>query len=158
MKRYLYIVLTALVCSTLFNSCLKDGLDDVEYAKDCDIKSVAFEYRWAVPTGNVEGIYTLYFKTMTVNSTIDAEGSKVTVDITVPTTDKSYTQAERDKTSLSSIACSFVVSNAAKVSPLNGAPVLGTLGDYSGKTFTYRVTSASGVYKDWQIVINNFTK
>lgn len=156
MKKYIFI-LSTIILPLLFSSCLKDDLDDVEYSADCDISSVAFEHRWAVPS-DVEGIWTLKFKEMSVTSDINKDNNTVTVDLTVPATDNSFTEEERNKASLSSLACSFFVSNAAQVTPLDGAPRLGTLGDYSAKTYKYRVTSASGVYKDWQININSFTK
>jgi hypothetical protein len=157
MRKYLYIV-SAVILPILFNSCLKYDIDEAEYSTDCDVTSVAFEHRWAAQTGKEEGIYTLYFKQMAVKSNIDKESQTIDLDITVPAADNSYPQSERDKTSLTSIACSFVVSNAANVAPLNGAPQLGTRGDYSGGTFTYRITSASGVFKDWRININSFDK
>ncbi len=160
MKKYSYLTAILFISAVLFSSCLEYGIDAPEYSTDCEITSIQFEHRWALQTGNVDGIYSLYFKTMTLSSNIDATGLKVTIDITVPTVDNNnkFTLEERNKVSLSSLACLFYVSNAASVTPLNGAPVLGTLGDYSGGVYTYRVTSASGVYKDWQIIINSFTK
>ena len=156
MKKYLYTI-ALITLPILFGSCLKDGLDDVEYSTECEVTSVSFEHRWVVES-EAKGVYTLYFKTLTVNRSIDSERQTITVDITVPNTDKNFIQAERDKVSLSSLACLFVVSNAASVTPLDGAPKLGVLGDFSAKRFRYRVTSASGKYKDWELQINNFTK
>ncbi len=156
MKRYAYIIVM-IILPLLLSSCLKDGLDEIEYSAECEITDVDFEYRWAVES-DVEGIWTLKFKEMNVVHKIDSESKVVTVDITVPDTDNSFPQSERDKVSLSSLACSFFVSKAAKVTPLDGAPRLGTLGDYSAKSFRYRITSASGVSKDWQIKINSFNK
>ena len=156
MKKYSFVTVTTFICILLFSSCLKYGLEEVELSNECEITNVQFEHRWAVPTGGIDGIYTLYFQAMTVNR--NSDGNRITLDITVPAVSNSFPQAERDKVSLSSIACLFFVSNAATVLPLNGAPTLGTLGDFSGKSFTYRVTSASGEYKDWQIIINDFIK
>lgn len=156
MKKFIYtIILIAL--PILFSSCLKDGLDDVEYSTECDITNVSFEHRWVIES-DVKDIYSLYFKSLNVNKTIDKEKQTITVDISVPSADGTFTQNERDKVSLSSIACSFHVSQAASVTPLNGAPKLGTMADFSGKTFKYRVTSAAGNYKDWELKINNFNK
>ncbi|WP_278703102.1 DUF5018-related domain-containing protein [Phocaeicola sartorii] len=156
MKRYTYIIVMIFL-PFLLNSCLKDGLDDIEYSDECEITDIKFEHRWAVES-DVEGIWTLKFKEMKVVRDIDLDNKVVTVDIMVPDTDNSFPQSERDKVNLSSLACSFFVSKAAKVTPLDGAPKLGTLGDYSSKNFRYRITSASGVSKDWQIVINSFNK
>ncbi len=156
MRKYIYtIILIAL--PILFGSCLKDGMDEVEYTTECEVNSVAFEHRWAIES-DAEGVYTLYFKNLNVNQTIDRENQTITVDLTVPGTDNAFTQEERDKVSLSSLACSFVVSHAASVTPLDGAPKLGTLGDYSAQSYRYRITSASGNYKDWELKINSFNK
>lgn len=156
MKKYIYII-ALITFPLLFSSCLKNGLDEVEYSTECEITTVAFEHRWTIES-DVEGIYTLYFKDLTVNQSIDSENQTVTVELTVPGVDNTFTQEEREKVSLSSLACSFIVSHAASVTPLDGAPKLGVLGDYSAKSFKYRVTSASGVYKDWTLQINSFNK
>lgn len=156
MKKYIYII-TLITFPILFSSCLKNGLDEVEYSTECEITTVAFEHRWTIES-DVEGIYTLYFKDLTVNQSIDSENQTVTVELTVPGVDNTFTQEEREKVSLSSLACSFIVSHAASVTPLDGAPKLGVLGDYSAKSFKYRVTSASGTYKDWTLQINSFNK
>ena len=146
-----------MVLPFLFASCLGED-EDLEYSADCDITNVSFEHRWAVESVKVPGIWTLYFKDLTVKKTIDNDNATVTVDISVPTVDKSFPEEERAKVSLTSLACSFIVSHAASVRPLDNAPALGTLADFSGKTFKYRVQSASGAYKDWTIEINSFTK
>lgn len=156
MKKLAYI-LAVMVLPFLFTSCLSED-EDVEYSTECEITSVAFEHRWAVESEKVPGIWTLYFKDLDVKKTIDDEQGIIVVDITVPAVDKSFPEEERNKVSLTSLACSFNVSHAASVRPLDNAPSLGTLADFSGKTFKYRVQSASGAYKDWVIRINSFTK
>lgn len=156
MKKFAYI-LAVIVLPFLFASCLS-GDEDIEYSTECEITSVSFEHRWAVESEKVPGIWTLYFKDLDVTKKIDKETGVVTLDIMVPNADKSFPESERDKVSLSSLACSFFVSNAASVRPLDGAPALGTLADFSGKTFKYRVQSAAGAYKDWEIRINSFTR
>lgn len=156
MKKFIYTIIF-IALPLLFSSCLKDGLDEVEYSTECEITNISFEHRWTIES-DAKGVYSLYFKNLNVSQSIDKEKQTVTVDLTVPGTDNNFTQVERDKVSLSSIACSFNVSHAASVTPLDGAPKLGTLGDYSGKTFKYRVTSAAGNYKDWELKINSFNK
>lgn len=150
-------LLALLLIPFLLTSCLNSEADESAYSQECDITSVAFEHRWAVHS-DVEGIWTLHFKELEVASKIDNAAQMVTLDLTVPTIDNSFPEDERRKVDLSSLVCSFFVSKAARVDPLDGAPKLGTLADFSAKTFRYRVTSASGVYKDWTITINSFTK
>ena len=156
MKKLVYYMFL-MVLPFVFTSCLNDD-QDAEHSTACDITNIAFEHRWAVESEKVLGIWTLKFKELNVSKFIDTEAAIVTVDITVPAADNSFPETEREKVSLSSLACSFFVSNAASVQALDNAPSLGTLADFSGKTFKYRVKSASGVYKDWQIKINSFTK
>lgn len=156
MKKLVY-KLFLMMLPLMFASCLNDD-QDTEYSTACEITNIAFEHRWAVESEKVPGIWTLHFKELNVSKTIDSEAATVTIDITVPSVDNSFSETEREKVSLSSLACSFFVSNAASVQALDNAPSLGTLADFSGKTFKYRVKSASGVYKDWQIKINSFTK
>lgn len=150
-------LLALLLIPFLLTSCLNGYEDESAYSQACDITSVTFEHRWAVES-DVPGIWALHFKELDVKSSIDNSANTVTLDITVPAVDNSFPEEERQKVDLSSLACTFFVSNAAKVTPLDGAPVLGKLGNFSAKTFRYRVTSASGVYKDWEIKINSFTK
>lgn len=156
MKKIVY-KLFLMMLPLMFASCLNDD-QDAEYSTACEITNIAFEHRWAVESEKVPGIWTLHFKELNVSKTIDSEAATVTIDITVPSVDNSFPETEREKVSLSSLACSVFVSNAASVQALDNAPSLGTLADFSGKTFKYRVKSASGVYKDWQIKINSFTK
>ena len=49
------------------------------------------------------------------------------------------------------------ISTAAKITPLNGSPLLGVPGDWS-KTNEYRVLAADGSVKDWKIQITKLTK
>jgi hypothetical protein len=42
--------------------------------------------------------------------------------------------------------------------PLNGAPKLGSPGDFSAKEFKYQVTAADGTKREWTIKITDFVK
>jgi len=154
MKKYHLLVIILL--SGLFTSCLKDGLDEGELSVECDVTNVKFEHRWAIDM-NTPGMAELRFKEMQVQKNIDKESCTIDVTITVPKADGNYPEEERNATTLSKLACSFEISRAASVRPLNTAPVLGTLGDYNQET-RYRVTSASGEYKDWVLRVIEFKK
>lgn len=153
MKKYnlLFIVLLTI----LFTSCLKDAIEEEEFFVDCDVTNVKFEHRWTIET--FPGISQLYFKEMVVTKIIDSEHTTINVTISVPNADSNYPEEQRSATTLSNLACSFEVSRGASVEPLSGAPVLGTLGDYTSER-QYRVTSASGKYKDWILKVVSFTK
>ena len=154
MKKYSFLL--AVLLSVLFTSCLKDGLDEGELSTECNVINVKFEHRWAVEMGT-PGMYMLNFKEMSVVKTFNEEQGVINVTITVPQTDGNYPAEQRIATVLSNLACSLEVSRAANVNPLGGAPVLGTLGDYSLERI-YRVTSASGKYKDWTVIVSEFIK
>lgn len=151
-----YSILCAFLMSFLFSSCLKDGLEEGEFSSECDVTDVKFEHRWADEM-DTPGMAKLLFKEMQVKKTIDKENCIVEVIITVPKADGNYPVEQREVTALSNLACSFFVSRAASVKPLNGAPKLGTMGDYSTDC-TYRVISASGKYKDWTLKVVDFVK
>lgn len=148
----LFIVLL----SILFSSCLKDGLDEGELSVECDVTNVKFEHRWVVEM-TTSGMAELHFKEMQVQKNIDKENCTIDVTIIVPKADGNYPEEQRNVTMLSNLACIFEVSRAANVQPLDGAPVLGTLGDYTQERI-YRVTSASGEYKDWILKVVEFRK
>ena len=155
MKRYSFLLL-AVLFSVCFSSCLKEGLEEGELSTECDVTNIHFEHRWATEMF-APGMYQLNFVEMSVEKNIDTENCVVEVEITVPAVSDTYPQEQYDATTLSNIACSFEVSRAASVKPLAGAPVLGELGDYT-QDWTYRVTSASGEYKDWVVKVVSFTK
>lgn len=154
MKKYSLLFITLL--SLLFTSCLKDGLEEGEFSKECDVTNVKFEHRWVVEM-STPGMAELHFKEMSVAKTIDKENCTIDVVITVPKADGNYPEEQRAVTALSNLACSFEVSRAAGVKPLGNAPVLGKLGDYT-QAVTYRVISASGEYKDWVLKVSEFKK
>jgi hypothetical protein len=142
--------------SGLFTSCLKDGLIEGELSVECDVTNVRFEHRWAVEL-NTSGMAELHFVEMQVQKNIDIENCTIEVTITVPKANANYPEEEWNATTLSKLACSFETSRAASVQPLNMAPALGTLGDYTQER-TYRVTSAAGEYKDWVLRVIEFKK
>jgi hypothetical protein len=161
MKNILFISLIVALILPL-SSCLKYGMDEPELTGDCEVTNIEFEHRWVTNPGNVEGMAKLSFQKLTVTRTIDSENATITVSLTVPNAGTNYPQEQRDATVLGNLACSFFVSNAASVAPLNNAPVLGQLGDFSkavaGSPLIYRVTAAAGNYKDWKLIITELKK
>lgn len=155
MKKYNILLITLL--SILFTSCLKDGLEIGELSTECDVTNVKFEHRWVIENSQIPGMAELRFKEMSVAKIIDKERCTIDVTITVPKVDANYPEEQRNATVLSNIACSFEVSRAASVKPLGASPTLGKLGDYTQER-TYRVTSASGEYKDWVLKVSAFNK
>jgi hypothetical protein len=154
MKKYSFLFMALL--PVLFSSCLKYGLEEGELSIECDVTNVRFEHRWAIENSS-NGMAELRFREMSVARTIDKDQSSIEVTITVPAANATYPDDQRAATVLSNLACSFEVSRAASVQPMNGAPKLGAPGDYTQER-TYRVTSASGQYKDWTLKVVEFKK
>lgn len=143
-------------------SCLKNDLEDVASSEACDVTNVDFEYRWAVDIlgndGKPTGVSELRYITLTANKIINNESKTITVKLTVPNVNTTFTSEIRNKVSLDGIVGMFTVSPAAKVTPLNGAPSLGNPGNFSQKKYSYRITSAAGNYHDWILDIIEFNK
>lgn len=77
--------------------------------------------------------------------------SNDTVYVTPVIPSSGIPQGQLHNISLSKIWATASIPATSTIKPLNGAPVLGTIGDYS-KPVTYQVTAADGSTKDWVIV------
>lgn len=136
-------------------SCLKSGLDDLPAYDEAQITNIHFEYRWY---DDSEGAKQLRVQALNVEKAIDDEAGVVTCKITVPGTSAVFTENIRNKVSLSNIVCYVDMSTAARLKPLDGAPVLGEMRDFSSGEFKYLVTAANGNEKEWTVKITDFTK
>lgn len=157
MKKILFLLSVVMITMT---SCLKHDLDEVESSKLCDISNVEFEYRWTEEiigsNGNPTGVHELHYKGIEVTRIKDEANHKISLEMKVPMPSGDFTLERRQQVSLQNLVGMFTVSTAASVTPLNGAPALGKKGDFSRKSFTYRVTAPSGDYIDWEIEITKF--
>lgn len=147
------------VSLTLLTSCLKYGLDDLPVYSDCEITNIYFEYRYEDTTSPwIDGSPKVKFITLVVTKTIDAVANTVTVSINVPAVSATLPTAERAKVALTNIVCSMNLSTAAKIEPIEGAPILGIPGDFSGPR-KYRVTAADGITtKTWTVTVTALNK
>lgn len=152
MKKIINIAML-LVWLVSATSCLKAGLDDLPTYDEAKITNIYFEYRWYD-----EGTKQLRVQALTLDKTIDEENSMVTCNITVPGTNAVFTEKIRNEVSLSKIVCYVDMSTAARLKPLNGAPALGEMQDFSAKDFRYLVTAANGDKREWTIKIQDFKK
>jgi hypothetical protein len=161
MKRIKFIIAGVLFLSlTIFTSCLKAGLDELPAFTDADITNIYFEYRYQDPTTLwTDGSAIVKYVTLVVaTKTIDATAKTVSVTVSVPAASGTFTTAERAKVTLTNLVCKTNISTAAKIEPMNGAPILGTPGDFSA-TRSYLVTAADGVTtKTWTITVTALTK
>jgi len=160
MKKIKYIFLGLMFGSlTLLTSCLKSGLEDLPVYTDCDITNIYFEYRYKDSTSLwIDGSPIVKYVTLVVTKTINTVANTVTVSLVVPAASGSFTVTERAKVALTNLVCSVNLSTAAKIEPIEGAPILGMPGDFSAPR-KYLVTAADGVTtKTWTITVTSLNK
>ena len=112
-----------------------------------------FEYRWWDEAKDQMAV-----KTLNIEKQISKDDNLITCKLTVPTASGSFTDAVRQNVSLSNLIAYIDLSTAARIMPLNGAPKLGSPGDFSSKEFKYQVTAADGTKREWTIKITDFVK
>ena len=146
-----------LLAGLLSVSCLKHGLEDLETYTGNDIESVPgiyFRY-YSDETHPANGEQVIKQAALTVaNTEIDAEAGTVVCSVGIPSgfpQDQLYNvslgYAPGDK---KSVIVTLRISTAATIKPLDGAPELGTPGDWS-KPNRYLVTAANGDTKEWTV-------
>lgn len=151
MKKYLYILLLPFV----LGSCIKDGLDNYPVFDEAEITDFDLEYRY-VQTNNY-GVEQLAVITLNTTVNINEGSATIVVDAVVPGATDSFPESERSKVSLSDIVAYTKLSPAAKIEPVNGAPILGAPGDFSTSR-EYKVTAADGkTVKNWTITVQSLT-
>jgi len=145
---------------TIFTSCLKAGLDELPAFTDANISNIYFEYRYQDP-GKLwtDGTATVqYLALVFTTKNIDANANTINVTLKVPAASGSFTSAERAKVGITNIVCMTNISAAAKIEPVDGAPLLGKPGDFSAPR-KYLVTAADGTTaKTWTIVVTAINK
>lgn len=147
-----YLVLLLLI--VLNTSCLKAGLDDLETYNQNDITNIRFEYRWWDESGK-----RLRVIEMGTEKTIDNKAKEIVCSIKVPDATQDFTSEIRNQVSLNTLAVNVDVSTSARITPVGGAPAMGTFpSDFSAKEFVYKVTAGSGDDTNWTIRITDFNK
>lgn len=155
MKKNIFFMMIG--CMLLLTSCLKSGLDDIENSDLCAISSITMEYRWI--SQNANGYDQLSRQQMTLSKNTPDENNEIRFTVTVPTINSSFPKAVRDHVELDGLYMIAVISPAAKIQPLDGAPKLGVPGNFEiGKDYQYEVIAANGKSAIYHIVIENFVK
>lgn len=139
-----YALFLLLVIS--FTSCLKMGLDDLPTSDKADITNVKFEYRWWDESAE-------QLRVVELTTSKEIVGRTINCTITVPAVTDKFTTQVREGVSLSNLVCLTDISAAASIRPTEGAPALGTPGDFSKKEFDYLVVAADGSDIEWRINI-----
>ena len=155
MKKNIFFMMIG--CMLLFTSCLKSGLDGIENSGLCAISSITMEYRWI--TQNANGYDQLSRQQMTLSNNTPDENNEIRLTVSVPVINSSFPKAVRDHVELDGLYLIAVISPAAKIQPLDGAPKLGLPGKFEiGKDYQYEVIAANGESAIYHIVIENFKK
>lgn len=147
MRKLIYVSLLLLTLT----SCIDSGLEDLPVYNEVEITSFDLEHRYLLPNAN--GVEHLAVVRLTSTAVIDKVAGTITVTATIPSPNSTFSQTERKKVTLKSIVGYTKLSPAARIEPLEGAPVLGILGDFS-TVRKYKVTAADGVTtKIWTITV-----
>ncbi|MDR3269285.1 MAG: hypothetical protein LBT83_09490 [Tannerella sp.] len=143
----------------ILTSCLTAGLEDLPAFEEAEITDVRFEFRYkdaSAPWIDGEPMVRIVNLT-TQNRVIDTNAATITCALQVPAAADAFTEAVRGQVSLASLAGKFNLSTAAVIAPVEGAPVLGIPGDFSGPR-KYKVTAADGTTKTWTVHVTGLNK
>ncbi len=152
-----YLILSVFIL-TIFSSCLRYNLDELPAFSEAKITGISGEYRYLGPQTWVTGENVVINKGLGRTSmNIDTVAMTVTATFRIPdaesnSADTGWNTEERQKVSLSNIVCYFTISTAAKITPIEGAPVLGVPGDWNGAK-KYEVKAANGTKKIWTVTV-----
>ncbi|MDT3401200.1 DUF5018-related domain-containing protein [Mucilaginibacter terrae] len=160
---------TLLSLLLLLSSCLKSGLDELPNSDLNSISTITFEHRWIA--NNANGYETLCRQAMTLSNNkpgVAPLDKEIKTTITVPAANDGTASAPsaynafktpvRNSVSRSQLYLFAVISPAAKIEPVDGAPVMGLPGDFSAGSYKYKVTSASGKSVIYTVTIDGFIK
>lgn len=146
----------AMLCMlpVFFGSCLKKDLPEVTNSSLNNITDFRLLYKYqdtivdnaGTPNENTR----IVVNTVQLDGTVTISGNTVNVTPGFPS---GFPQSEKPKVTLTHIWGVAYIPDAATIAPLNGAPELGTPGDYSSPV-TYRVTAADGSTQDWTISVS----
>lgn len=155
MKKIVCNILFTLM-TVLFSSCLTSGLEELDVYDGADITSVSsVRYRYITADKNpASGENEVKEVELIFTSNIDTEAEVVSISIKKP---ENFPPEELDNLSTSNLLVVVGVSTAARVFPQDGAPKLGTPGDWS-KPNKFVVEAADGTKKTWTIEVVQLEK
>lgn len=154
MKNILKYISILSICLA-FSSCLKSGLDDLPAFNDAEITDMKFEYRWIE---DVNGNDQLQVIQMNVENSFDTATGTVETKITVPEANTDFPEDVRQEVALTNLVGYADISLAAVITPIDGAPAFGGVGNFSSTPIQYEVVAADGTSKIWTITISEFNK
>lgn len=149
------LLLTILSCLSLF---LTSCWEDLPAYGEAEITKVGFYHRFAGPDKDaITGEPIMVETELSCQCEINSEDASVYVDVTVPDANGDFTETERNNVSQSKLWGYFNVSTAARVTPINNSPTLGTPGDWTSP-HQYEIMAADGSKKIWTVTVRSFLK
>lgn len=144
MNKYISIIIGL---AFMLSSCIDVGLDELPLHSNAEIVNVTFEYRYSVENehGYPMLAYVILSNAMTTN------GNEIENVLAVPPPSGDFTAELASQVDLTNIVGYVDLSDAATIEPIDGAPELGTVADFS-QPRKYRVTAADGTSKVWTLV------
>lgn len=147
------VIISCLLLMFSLNSCLDANLDDLPTYSDAEITEFRFEYRWFDEKANQMRVFQL-----TSDYTIDKDALTATCKITVPDPQGTFTADIRNSVELNKLVGYCSISPAATMKPVDNAPRLGVVTDFSAKNYKYQITAGDGTVKVWTLIISDFIK
>lgn len=151
MKRIFYFF-TALILAVISTSCLESNLEELDTYKDCDITSGEIYWRY-YGDGKIPASGEPQVKQVRLARAVQADAENNTFYIKYTTTALPADQV--NAFTPSKVVIAVTISTAATIEPIEGAPKLGTPGDWS-KPNKYVVKAANGDKKTWTIVVEPY--
>ncbi|GET45960.1 DUF5018-related domain-containing protein [Capnocytophaga felis] len=156
MRKYIHFLLAVLVTGVI--SCQKEeGSSKYEESNIVALQGVEYHYVFEQTSDSGTQKVVKYINLVIDKSDINKETKAITIEVTVPASNKSFPEEERAKVSLKNLAVAVGVSTAAKVYPIGEAPKLGIPADWS-KPSKYRVEADNGNSSEWTIEVTSFKK
>lgn len=138
MKRIILFVFTALC---MFACEPRVEMDRAQWELEAEITN-AFIYTWEQKEVELpDGTKIMATTKVTVSSDYDVDSENATIEITL--------KDGVDRTALSA----YFYHTGKEIKPLDNAPALGELKNWSANTYKYRVLTEGELYKDWTINI-----
>jgi len=152
MRRIYPYILLLTVLAGAFSSCLKSGLPSARNSSLNAMYSFNYEYRWYdtsyIQPGTHQADTVITVRLVQLGNSVTISHDTV---YTFPTYPGNLPAAQTPNVTLSHIWAYASIPDASVMVPLNGAPKLGTPGDFSHPV-SYQITAADGSKATWVVV------
>lgn len=152
MTRYIITLFTAILTMVGLSGCLSHGIDDLDTYDGADITGLqGIYYRYIDENDINPGSGEPKVKQITLARaiSIDNENNTVALRCQAPS---NFPANQLANLTASNLVVVLNISTAATIEPIDGAPRLGTPGDWS-KPNVYQVKAANGDKKLWTVTL-----